>query len=148
MIDVRIDTSELDGLLERFPAVFPAAAARALPDIGAAVAERATRAFRYPALRPAEWAPRKGRDDGRPLLVRSSKMLRSMESRVVGPDTVLAGSSSEYAKYHQHGTKSMPARPFFPVEPDGSLVPAMERKVARLVEEAFEEELGRLVTSD
>ena len=79
MIDVRIDTSELDGLLERFPRVFPAAVARALPVIGAGVAERATRAFRYPALRPEEWEPRKGKDDGRPLLVRSGTMVRSME---------------------------------------------------------------------
>lgn len=48
-------------------------------------------------------------------------------------------SDAPYAKYHQLGTKKMPARPFVPVKPDGSLVP----KVERYVKAALEAELNR-----
>ena len=52
-------------------------------------------------------------------------------------------SAAPYAKYHQLGTKKMPARPFVPVKPDGSLVPKVERYVKAALEAELAKRLGK-----
>ena len=146
MITITVDTSKFDRMMADFPVRLAAAKKRALEAIGQAVASRATLAFRSPSLRPSPWAPRKPskRDDGHPLLIRSGNMRQSIKWELRGDDTVAIGTPTKYAPFHQHGTKNMPARPFFPIDRHGQLVPAMASKVARTVERIYTEELGKL----
>ncbi|MBR4651827.1 MAG: phage virion morphogenesis protein [Kiritimatiellae bacterium] len=146
MITITVDTSKFDRMMADFPVRLAAAKKRALEAIGQAVASRATQAFRSPSLRPSPWAPRKPskRDDGHPLLIRSGNMRQSIRWELRGADTVAIGTPTKYAPFHQHGTKNMPARPFFPIDRHGQLVPAMASKVARTVERIYTEELGKL----
>ena len=146
MITITVDTSKFDRMMADFPVRLAAAKKRALEAIGQAVASRATLAFRTPSLRPSPWAPRKPskRDDGHPLLIRSGNMRQSIKWELRGDDTVAIGTPTKYAPFHQHGTKNMLARPFFPIDSRGQLVPAMASKVARTVERIYTEELGKL----
>ena len=64
--------------------------------------------------------------------------------RLSGPDTVVVGSPMEYAPYHQLGTKNMPARPFFPVDKAGRLLPTVMRQIEHKVQKAYSDELRRL----
>ena len=50
----------------------------------------------------------------------------------------------KYAGYHQLGTKRMPARPFFPFDKAGRIMPAMERKIKGILERVYRDELGKL----
>lgn len=74
----------------------------------------------------------------RPLQGKSGDLARQFSSRVLGGSTLLVGSSMVYAAMQQYGgTKAqfpnlwgnIPARPFFPVRPDGSLYPEEEAKI-------------------
>ena len=145
-ISIKVDTSKFDRMMSDFPAAMARARTRALKDIGQHVASDATQAFRTASLRPSPWAPRKPskRDDGHPLLIRSGNMRQSIRWELRGADTVAIGTPTKYAPFHQHGTKNMPARPFFPIDRHGQLVPAMASKVARTVERIYTEELGKL----
>lgn len=49
-----------------------------------------------------------------------------------------------YSLYHQFGTRKMPARPFFPIDKNGELLPAMRRKIVGKVKKALREELEKL----
>ncbi len=146
MITVHVDTSGIDKMLADIPARLAVAQRRALQAIGQSVASRATQAIRTVSLRPATWPPRKPskRDDGHPLLIKSGAMRQSISWRLEGEDTVVVGSDKEYARYHQEGTKRMPARPFFPIDRNGQLVPGMASKIQRTVERIYGEELGKL----
>ena len=145
MITITVDTSKFDRMMADFPAAMARAKRVALEKIGNAVKNRATDAFKDPSLRPSPWAPRK---DNAPhaLLIKHPKggLWQSIRHRLRGTDTVVIGSDKKYATYHQHGTKNMPARPFFPIDRHGQLVPAMASKVARTVERIYTEELGKL----
>ena len=159
-IDVKVDTSQFDRILSDFPMAFERAKTQALKDIGAAVVSRATQAFRSPPMRPSPWAPRKksyivtvnkktGKKtkqlDDHPLLIKSGALRQSIFwFKVHGDDRVTIMSDKKYAKYHQTGTKHMPARPFLPIDRDGKLVPQMQRKIEKIVEEAVAEELGNI----
>lgn len=77
---------------------------------------------------------------GAPILVASGKMKRSLLSESntgeMTPRTLLYGSNIKYARYHQTGTKDMPARRIFdPERSDGpGTMPRMIRvSVARAV---------------
>lgn len=150
MININIDTSQLDGkiidLKSKVPEALRAGVGRALADIGQAVASRATLAFRASPMRPSPWASRKPstRDDGHPLLIKSGSLRQSIGYKVVGSDTVVVGSDKAYAAYHQHGTKHMPARPFMPVDANGNLVPQMSQKINRIVEKDMAEEFAKI----
>ena len=144
MNDIRADTSKFDRMMSDIPGALARAQERALQAIGAAVASRATRAFRSEPLRPAPWAPRKDKKAKHPLLIKSGSLRQSISWRVTAPDTVQIGSDKKYASYHQEGTKNMPARPFFPVDKNGRLVPEMERKINRTVEKVFTDELKKI----
>ena len=141
---VSVDTSRFDRMLHDIPAALARAQRNALKGIGAHVASEATRAFRYPSLRPSPWAPRKDKKAKHPLLIKSGSLRQSMSWRIAAPDTVQIGSDRKYAGYHQFGTKRMPARPFFPIDKSGRLTPRMEKKINADVEKAFAAEFARL----
>ena len=142
MITVTVDTSRLDRVMSDFPLAMARAQRKALAAIGQQMATRATQAFRIKAFRPSPWAPRKDKKATHPLLIRSGALRQSIRWHLKGMDTVVAGSPHQYCIYHQFGTKRMPARPFFPIDKNGRLVPAMERKIVRTVEAAIRLELG------
>ena len=145
-VTISLDTSRFDRMMSDFPVRMAAAKRRALADIGTAVASRAQLAFRTASLRPAPWAPRKAskRDDGHPLLIRSGNLRQSITWRLNGSDSVVVGAPVKYASYHQLGTKKMPARPFFPFDKAGRIMPAMERKIKGILERVYRDELGKL----
>lgn len=149
--EFKVDTSKFDRMLSDIPAAIERAKQQALEDIGAAVASMTTRAFREEALRPSPWAPRKptyivkvnkktgmktNKLDDHPLLIKSGALRQSIGWKLQGSDTVVIGTDRKYARYHQTGTKNMPARPVFPVK-DGNLTPRVERKVKGIVDKAF-----------
>lgn len=144
MITITVDTSQLDKTLSDFPARLAAAQRRALQAIGAAVASRTTQAFRTPAFRPSPWAPRKDKKSTHPLLIKSGNLRQSINWKLDGDDAVAVGAPMKYASYHQEGTKNMPARPFFPIDGDGNLTPAMAEKISRTVERIYVDELEKL----
>ena len=144
-IEVNVDTSKFDRMMSDFPAALARAQKSALEAIGAEVKSQAERAFKHPHYRPSPWAPRKNNaDPERPLLYKSGTMRRDLNSRLEGDDTVVIGTPHEYAKYHQTGTKHMPARPFMPVDKSGNLLPRVMRKIKKIVEEALAEELRKI----
>ena len=150
-VTINLDTSRFDRMMSDFPVRMAAAKRRALADIGTAVASRAQLAFRTASLRPAPWAPRKdaGRPKGRghhehPLLIRSGNLRQSITWRLNGSDSVVVGAPVKYAGYHQLGTKKMPARPFFPFDKAGRIMPAMERKIKGILDRVYRDELGKL----
>ena len=144
MITITVDTSRFDRMMADFPAAMERAKKRALQDIGQEVATRATLAFRSPSLRPSPWAPRKDKKSTHPLLIKSGLLRRSIRPWLDGPDTVVVGTDKEYAGYHQHGTKNMPARPFFPIDKHGNLMPDVMRTITRKVQQAYDDALGKL----
>lgn len=145
-VEVTVDTSRLDRKLADLPACLARAQKRALQAIGEAVATRAKMAFRTTGLRPSPWAPRRPSkaDDGHPLLIRGGVLIHSIGWRLDGNDAVTIGSSHAYSLYHQFGTRKMPARPFFPIDKNGELLPAMRRKIVGKVKKALREELEKL----
>ena len=144
-IEISVDTSRLDRMMADFPDAMARAQRNALVVIGNSVKNLATDAFKNPALRPSPWAPRKNNaDPGRPLLYKSGDLKQNFRSVVTGPDTVVVGTKVEYARYHQHGTKKMPARPFLPVDKSGQLTPDCMREIKEAVEEAFAIELRKI----
>ncbi|RIJ76611.1 hypothetical protein D1871_11095 [Nakamurella silvestris] len=67
-------------------------------------------------LSPGYAAYKAARFPGRPILVRTGEMRDSLTHRPFGIDTVgdtraEFGTADPKAKYHQHGTSKMPARP-------------------------------------
>ena len=142
-IEISVDTSRFDRRMADFPAKIASAQKRALMAIGQAVAYRATLPFRSPEYRLSPWAPRKKPGDGHPLLIRSGHLRQSISWKLDGDDAVVVGTSQEYAKYHQHGTKKMPARPFMPVDKTGQLMPDVERKIRKIADRAIAEEFEK-----
>ena len=142
-IEISVDTSRFDRRMADFPAKIASAQKRALMAIGQAVASRATLAFRSSVYRPSPWAPRKKPGDGHPLLIRSGHLRQSISWKLDGDDAVVVGTSQKYAKYHQYGTKKMPARPFMPVDKTGRLMTDVERKIRKFVDMAIAEEFEK-----
>ena len=142
-IEVKVDTSRFDRMMSDFPAALARAQRVALNQIGNTVKNHATDAFKDPSLRPEPWPPRKDRKK-HPLLIRSGSLWRSIRYRLEGADTVVVGTDRKYAPYHQHGTKNMPARPFFPVDRRGRLMPDVMEAITRKAQKAYDDELGRL----
>ena len=144
-IEIKVDTAKFDKLLADLPAALARAQRNALEAIGSEVKSQAERAFRHPQYRPSPWAPRKNNaDPERPLLYKSGSLRQSIGWKLVGGDTVVVGTDREYAGYHQFGTKHMPARPFFPVDKRGNLLPRVLRKIVGLVEDALSDALRKI----
>jgi phage gpG-like protein len=145
MITITVDTSRFDRMMADFPAAMARAKKNALYDVGRSIARIAKDSFtKDPSLRPSPWAPRKDKKSTHPLLIKSGNLRQSISWKLDGPDTVVIGSSQKYAPYHQHGTKNMPARPFFPIDRYGNLTPSVAGKINRTVERIYVEELGKL----
>ena len=144
-IEVKVDTAKLERMLADFPEALARAQKSALKAIGAEVKSQAELAFKHPHYRPSPWAPRKSGGDW-PLLVKhpNGGLRASIESKLVGDDTVVVGTDKKYAGYHQFGTKHMPARPFMPVDKSGNLLPRVMRKIKKIVEESLAEELRKI----
>lgn len=142
-IEVSVDTSQFDRILSDFPAALATAQQNALKSVGAAIRSFATESFRNASKRPSPWAPRTS-GGKHPLLIRTGNMRQTLAWRVAGLDTVAVGTSTPYAKYHQSGTKFMPARPFLPVMADGRLMPAAEDLVNHAVTTSYLQSLSNL----
>ena len=141
-IEIKIDTSKAERTLRDLPEAMARARRKALMAIGAEVKSQAERTFRHPQFRPSPWAPRKNNaDPGRPLLHKSGVMKRDLAFRLVGDDTVVIGTPHEYLKFHQFGTKHMPARPVLPLDAHGNLLPRTQRKIMRIITDAVSAEI-------
>ena len=143
-IEIKADTSRFNRAMADFPVRIAQTQSRILWYVGQAVASRAQQAFRTASFRPSPWAPRKDKKAKHPLLIRSGNLRQSITWRFKSNDTVVAGTSTKYARYHQMGTKHMPARPFFPVDAQGRLTDSMLKKINRNVDRICREELGKL----
>lgn len=143
MITVTVDTSKLDKRLADFPEALARARRVALLEIGNIVKKNAREAIKDPALRPSTWAPRKKNYKHQPLL-KSTNMYNGITSKVTGPDTVVVGTPHEYAIYHQFGTKNMPARPFFPINGNGQIMPTVMDQITHKVQEAYAAEIRKV----
>lgn len=109
--------------------------------VGVALVQTATRAFNDASKRPAPWKPNNA---GNPLLKKSGALWKSLEVKSATSDTVTVGSERKYAATHQFGEEikpkkakalkfkiggkwvmakkvTIPARPYLPITPDGSL---------------------------
>ena len=139
MITISIDTSKFDRAMADFPAALARAQRVALVKIGNIVENRARGAIKDPSLRPSPWAPRK-KDYKHPPLLKSTSMWRGINYKVTGPDTVVVGTPYKYAGYHQRGTKNMTARPFFPVDGRGRLMPDVMDAIVREVQDVYSAE--------
>ena len=125
----------------------------ALAAAGESVVSMTQRAFTNPSLRPAGWdglaartlagRAKRGRKGTRPLL---DSTLLQKSIRVVGADnaSVTVGSDRRAGSYslaaiHQYGAprRKIPARPFFPIRPDGSLTPLARRRFAAALRAAL-----------
>ena len=55
--------------------------------------------------------------DGQPLMD-TGRLYNSIEAQVIGKHRLQVGTATDYAHYHQFGTKHIPARPFLGVSDD------------------------------
>jgi len=105
---------------------------KALEAMGLAVVSMTQRAFTQPALRISAWAPlkpatikAKGRAGfGSKTLISSGSLAHSPRVTSLTSKAVTVGSDRKVGGYslagiHQLGTTSIPARPFFPFDPQG-----------------------------
>lgn len=143
-VEVKVDTSKFDRAMADFPEALARAQQNALKVIGNVVKNHTTEAFRDASLRPSPWAPRKDKKATHPLLVRSGDLRDNFRAVVTGLDTVVVGTKVKYARYHQHGTKNMPARPFFPVDASGQLTDGAMRDIKDNVEAIYKKEIDRV----
>ncbi len=131
--------------------------------VGTQVVSLTKRAFREPTLRIAPWSQK--RDGAASNLIAKGMLTSSI--RIVGTTKtgVTVGSDRKYAAIHQLGgvirpknkaalvfwsggrmwrvkQVKIPARPFFPFNPDGSVAQKHERKIMRMVDQAMQKQLG------
>lgn len=109
----------------------------ALRAAGTAVVQMTKRAFNEEALRPEAWAPLKAatlaqkRRAGKStaLLKRDGVLWRS--PRIISADgsRVIVGTDRFYARFHQLGTKRIPARPFFPWHKNGRISAVAQSRI-------------------
>jgi phage gpG-like protein len=113
---------------------------------GLVVEARAKRAFDEPALRPASWRALKAatlrakarKNLSTAILKANGVLWRSIRITTLTNTIVRIGSDRFYAKFHQLGTKRMPARPFLPFTAQGRLVPDARRRVESAMRRALE----------
>lgn len=107
---------------------------RVLQSLGLVVVSVAQRAFTDASLRPSGWAPlapatlkqRKAQGRGSSPLLKTGLLSRSPR---IGAMTAKGGevvSDRPYAAYQQLGTRTAPARPFFPFTSDGKPTPRVQ----------------------
>jgi phage gpG-like protein len=145
-----------------------ASPAKLLRALGTSFATSAQDAFDDAAMRPSPWAPTK---TGRKPLVNKGLLRRSIRVTNFTDSRVTVGTDRVYAVFHQLGTfgpyeiraknkkalawpgaghpvrkvihPGLPARPFFPVDSSGNLVPAAARRMMQAGEAALQAMLKR-----
>ena len=141
--EFKVDMSKFARVLSDLPAAIERAKRVALNQIGNTIKNRAIDSFKDESLRPSPWPPRKNNaDPDRPLLYKHGDMKNTIGYKVTAPDTVFVGTKAGYAKFHQTGTRNMPARPIFPVK-DGNLTPDVHQVITRKVDKAFSDALPK-----
>lgn len=134
---------------------------RALQAAGQYIAGRSTRAFNEPKLRSAPWKPLaastvkakvasaiktartkaqkiKAQRAGGAILKANGVLWHSIRITSLTRNSVSIGTDRLYAKFHQLGTKHIPARPFLPFTAQGRLVPDARRRVESAMRRALE----------
>lgn len=108
----------------------------ALRAAGTVVVEMTKRAFNEPALRPSPWAALKPETKAQKRKAgKSSAMLKRDGLLWRSPRLAMQGrkvsvvTDRHYARYHQLGTRSIPARPFFPWGKNGRMTPLAKKRV-------------------
>lgn len=137
---IRIDASEIEALRQRLAGLtrldMRTMLRRSGKDIAARTKERLERDKYSPDGVP--WDPwsasyaASGR--GKSLLDRTGAMKRSIRPYNTRK-TLAVEAFSPYAKYHQSGTKKMPARPFLGIGPEE--IEILETRAIELLEKAF-----------
>ncbi|MGI5868672.1 MAG: hypothetical protein ACOX9C_04400 [Kiritimatiellia bacterium] len=119
--------------------------------------------FNSASMRPAEWLPLSGateaglskarkraakkRGAAKPL-IDTGTLMKSFSIEDAGPDGATLASDTaankgrQYAAYHQHGTKKMPARPFVPAVGGYNEVAKPTDKARRRLETAMKRALA------
>jgi phage gpG-like protein len=99
---------------------------KALESMGLVCVSLAQRSFTEASARPTTWPPLSPKTIkekaklgyGSTPLVREGQLARTPRIVSVTDKNVVVGSDRADAKYHQLGTKTIPARPFFPFDPE------------------------------
>ncbi len=109
----------------------------ALRAAASVVVEMTKRAFNEPDLRPEPWAPlrpstlasKKRAGKSNATLKRDGVLWRSPRVIMVDTRRAIVGTDRFYARFHQLGTRHIPARPFFPWTRDGKPTYAARKRV-------------------
>lgn len=119
--------------------------------MGQTLVNLAKRSFDEPALRPAAWPARK-KDTGKPLLIRTTTLRRSLRIVQVANDSATVGTDRPYAAVHQFGSRKkkgrgsgIPARPYWPLtgSPEASqLTPKAQEAVAAAAQRQLDASMG------
>lgn len=131
--------------------------------VGTQLVSYTRRSFRDSSLRISTWAPRKS---GQPSnLIFKGVLISSIRITAVNKSGVTTGSDRKYAAIHQLGgviqakpgkplvfkiggktifakKVTMPARPYFPFLPDGSLAPKAQGPVREIIDLAAQKALN------
>jgi len=59
-----------------------------------------------------KWKPRKDKDTGRRLLVKTGRGRQSIHTQLISAEKVVIVADAPYMKYHNDGTKKLPQRKF------------------------------------
>ena len=109
---------------------------------GAAVS-CAERAFTDESLRAKPWPNRK---DGSAATLKGNPPLlaRSILAMPPSADMVEVGSDRPYARAHNFGfaPRNLPARPFFPILPDGNILAPAQKSIESAMKAAVTKALG------
>lgn len=112
-----------------------------LQAMGQSLVNIAKGSFDQPGLRAAVW-PQRRRDTGKPLLIRTTSLRRSLRIVSVSNESATVGTDRPYAAVHQFGSSKkkgrgsgIPPRPFWPLtgSPES---PQLTPKAAEAVEAA------------
>ena len=139
---------------------------KVLEAMGTSLVSVTKRAFNDPSLRPSTWAEVK-KSSGAPLK-RSQTLWQSIRVTQITSNAVSVGTDRPYAAHHQFGTKpyvirpsgkkalfwpgaahpvkqvnhpGLPARPFFPFDDSGKMIPSARK----LVEAAARTAMAKLL---
>ncbi len=99
--------------------------------------------------RPSQWAPLSEKYAKRvkrsvATMDLTGKLMRSL--RVSAPDgnSITVSSDTPYDEAQQNGNSRLPARPFFPINHDGSATPYAQRVLETTAKLAIQEQMRRL----